>query len=831
MRVSYRWLCELLPRLEASADAVAHKLDVSGFAVDRVEHLGAGLADVLIAEVVKAEPHPRRPNLSLVTVQSGSSEQLVVCGAPNVPPPGGLVVLARPGSVLPALGGALEAREIGGVLSAGMLCSEAELGLSDDATGILVFEPGSARPGTPLPELEPGVTDVIIELDVTPNRGDALGHVGVAREVAALFDVPFAPPEPGTPRKTAKVELSSLVRVQNEDPQRCPHYGAAVVLDVTIGPSPAWLRWRLSALGIRAISNVVDITNLLLLEAGQPLHAFDLDRVRGQEIIVRRARDGEPFTTLDGVAHTLDADDLVICDAEGPSALAGVMGGLDSEIKSSTRRVLLECAYFTPQGVRRTSRRHGLHTESSHRFERGVDWAAVPRVLERAKALLTDLAGGTAVEGAIHATGAPRKLPTITLRSRRLDALLGAPVPFDEAMAALRRLGLSVLERSDDAEHGTSALVEGASWRPDIEREVDLIEEVARMRGLDALPTVLPPIRPQPPRPAGKLERAVARESVALGLLEALSYAFVSPGDLRALHAPEPSVILQNPLSEERSVMTTSLLPGLLDALRRARRRGEQSVRMFSVGPRFLQPPKSELGAEARRARPALAGDAERLPEERPSYAAVLAGPRPEYLTLKPGEVDVYDAKALAVELVERLTGLRPNVARAERAHLHPRGSGSISIGNRELGCFGPLHPDVVDALDLDGSAQIVELDLGALEQIEKPTPRYQPIPKLPPVARDLSLVVREQVLAGELGGVLADAAGELCESVELVSVFSGGSVPEGHRSLTYHLVFRDPLASRDPDRARTLTDQEVDERQAAAVRSARERYGAELRG
>jgi phenylalanyl-tRNA synthetase beta chain len=570
-----------------------------------MKRVGTGLSRVVVAEVVNVEPHPRRPNLTLVTVRSGGSsgDERVVCGAPNVPGPGGLVVRAGPGVVLPALGAALEAKEIGGVLSAGMLCSEAELGLSEDAAGILVLPPGYAAPGTALLDAEPRATDTILELDVTPNRGDALGHVGVAREVAALFGLPFAYPEPGRPAKTADATLESLITVQNEDTERCPHYGAAAVLGVTIAPSPAWLRWRLHALGIRAISNVVDITNLLLLEAGQPLHAFDLDRVRGQKIVVRRARSGEPFATLDGVARNLDPDDLVICDAEGPSALAGVMGGLDSEIRESTCRVLLECAYFTPRAVRRTARRHGLHTESSHRFERGVDWAAIPRVLERAKVLLTELAGGAAVPGAVHAAGPAPALPRVTLRSRRIDALLGAPVPFDEATASLERLGLRIVERQQDSEHGPIAIVEGTSWRPDIEREVDLIEEVARLRGLDALPTVLPPIRPQPPRPTGKLERDVSREAVSLGLYETLAYAFVSPDDLQAVHAPAPCVVLQNPLSEERSVMRTSLLPGLLEALRRARRRGERSVRLFSVGPRFLPPPRREPTREAAAAR------------------------------------------------------------------------------------------------------------------------------------------------------------------------------------------------------------------------------------
>jgi phenylalanyl-tRNA synthetase beta chain len=831
MRVSYRWLCELLVGLDATADEVAARLDASGLAVEAVHRLGVGLDRVVIAEVRRAEPHPKRSALQLVSVRDGSSEQRVVCGASNVPQPGGLVALARVGTQLAGLGATLEAREIGGVRSEGMLCSEAELGLSDVSEGIIALEPGSARPGAPLTEVFPFVGDVIFELDITPNRPDALGHVGVAREVAALFRRPFSAPEPGAPRRTADAALADLLRVENRDVERCPHYGAAVVLGVCIAPSPAWLRYRLHTLGVRPISNVVDVTNLLLLEFGQPLHAFDLDRVRGQTIIVRRAQPSEPFTTLDGVERRLDPDDLVICDAEAPSALAGVMGGLDSEIRNETQRVLLECAYFSPRGIRRSARRHGMHTESSHRFERGVDWGAVPSVLERAKVLLTELADGAAVHGAIHAKGPDPELPKITLRSTRLDALLGDHIPFAEATAALERLGFAVLNIAE-GEKGPVAEMRGASWRPDVEREVDLIEEVARQRGLDSVPTVLPPIRPARPRPTGKLEHDAARHAVALGLSEALTYAFVSRRELEIVRAPPPVVVLENPLTEERSVMRTSLLPGLLEALRRARRRGERTIRLFTVGARFLPPSRRSRTDAARAARPSLPEDADLLPEERPSFAAVLAGPRPEYLSLKPAEFDVWDAKGVAVDLVERLTGRRPDVAHGQAVdHLHPRGAAELRIDATRVGVLGPLHPDLVDVLDLDGAVQIVELDLAAIEAFDKLTPRFRPIPKLPPVTRDLSLVVREDIPVGQVQALLAGEAGELCETIELVSVFSGGSVPAGCRSLTFHFVFRDPKSATHPEAARTLTDLEVDERQAALVRAAGERLGATLRG
>lgn len=823
MLVSLRWLRELLPSLSASGSEVARRLTHAGLEVEAVVEVGQGLEVVVVAEVRKIEAHPTKSGLRLVTVDRGSGEQRVVCGASNVPEPGGRVLLAPLGAVIPGIG-ALTARSIGGVESQGMLVSEEELGLADSSDGILILATDQGAPGTPLFEVLPEARDTIFHIGVTPNRPDALGHVGVARDVAALFGLDFASPSAPTPRREAKESVEKLVSVEIEDLERCPHYGAGVVLDVRIAPSPAWLRWRLHKLGVRPINNVVDITNLILLGYGQPMHAFDLERVRGSKIVVRRARSGEPFTTLDGVARSLDADDLVICDAEHPSALAGVMGGQHSEIQSNTRQVLLECAYFAPRGIRRTARRHGLFTESSFRFERGVDWGGVPRVLEIAKGLLTELAEGAAVPGAIHVKAPDPELPRITFRKQRMDALLGTSVDMAEATGILRRLGLAVESETSD-----QASVRGASWRPDIGREADLIEEVARVRGLDAIPTVLPAIAPQPTRTSGKLERSAARVAVELGLSEALTYAFVSERQLAALRAPAPVVHIRNPLTEERSVMRTSLLPGLCEALGRARRHGEQSVRLFAIGSVFLGPGHETESA----ARPRVAADADALPSERPTFAAILAGPRPSHLAV-PSAMDVFDAKGIAVEMVERLTGRNARVEHVANAegtrHLHPRGAGAIFAGEQRVGVFGPLHPEVIDALDLGGEAFVVELDLASIEALGAHVPRYRPIPRLPPVTRDVALVVSDDVSAAQVEAVIREAAGELCESVELFDLFRGDSLPEGHRSLAFHLIYRDPKAASDPEKARTLTDREVDQRHAEVVKAATSRLGGQLR-
>jgi len=829
MRVSYQWLKQLLPALPVAPGDLAERLSSIGLPVERVEPYGQALEQVRVAEVKALAPHPKRSGLRLVTVSHGRGTQEVVCGAANVPAPGGLVVLAPLGARLPSLPEPLAPREIGGVKSEGMLVSETELGLSTGSEGIIVLDAGSAAPGQTLAELVPSAVDTIFEVEVTTNRPDALGHVGVARDIAALYRIPLVQAAARTLVKSSDVKLETLVSIENRDTERCPHYGAGVVLDVTVGPSPLWVRWRLESLGVRAISNVVDVTNYLLFEYGQPLHAFDLERVRGARIVVRRATPGELFKTLDGVERKLDADDLVIADGERPSALAGVMGGEDSEIRATTRRVLVECAYFQPRGVRRTSRRHGLHTESSHRFERGVDHGAVPAVLERAKALLAEVSGGSVVPGAIHARGPVTAPQRIRLRSSRLDQLVGAPVPFGEAVDILGRLGFSIAARTGA---GASEVVEveAASHRPDVAIEADLVDEVTRLRGLDAIPTRLPDAPPQMPRRTGELERQVLDIAQTLGLSEALTYAFVDPADLARLHAPKAVVSVKNPLGEERSVMRTTLLPGLLQALGRARRRGESRVRLFSLGATFHEP----VSAPTTGARPRLPEDVGTLPTERLRFAALLSGPRLERLVLDPPEVDVYDAKAVAVELVERAirrsASVRNAPSPADHPHLHPRGAGEVFVGDTLVGRFGPLHPEVIDAFELGGGAQVVEIDVDTLERLGAATPHFRAIPRLPAITRDVSLVVGEQVLAGRVAGVLQSAGGELCESIDVAAEFRGGSVPAGQRSLTFRVVYRDPKARADAADARTLTDQEVDAVETRMLAAASQELGATLR-
>ena len=818
MKASVRWLRELCPSLPDDAAAIAARLTSAGLEVETTHAFGFGAEACVVASVVSSRPHPSRSGLRLVTVDRGGAQQELVCGAPNVPEPGGLVVLAPIGAHLPAKGTTIERRTIAGVPSEGMLCSEAELGLGDDGDGILVLPPGTAAPGAPLVQVLPGARDTILELGLTPNRPDALGHLGLAREAAALFDVPLAQWSVEDPERVRQEELSKHVAITIEDPERCSHYGAAAIVDVRVGPSPLDVRWRLASLGVRPISNVVDVTNLVMLELGHPMHAFDLDRVRGRSIAVRRAKSGEKLRTLDGIERSLSDDDLVICDGEGPVALAGVMGGSESEITAATRRVLLECAYFDARGIRRAARRHALHTESSHRFERGVDWGDTRAALARASWLVAKLAEGTAVQPTRVVEARPLARRTVALRPGRLNGLLGAEVDPTEARGILERLGF--VARAAQPE-GTP-LWEVPSFRPDVAREVDLIEEIARVRGYDAIPTTLPAVRPsRDAAPRESLARRARQAGVGMGLGEAITYSFVSPGDLAAVGAPVAAVVLRNPMSVDQSVMRTSLLPGLLRALAHARRHGERDAQLFSVGPVFLAPPQLPDALEARDEAAAA-----ELPEERLAFAAVLVGERAAWLS-RPQGVDVWDAKGIAEGLTQRMLSREAtlvSIPEGERPRaLHPRGAAWIDVAGKRVGSLGPLHPDVAQAFEVGEGAIVVELDLEALQAVGAQAIRFASLPRFPASTRDLAIVVRDDVPAGEVEHAARDAAGDLAEEVSLFDRFVGGSVPSGHASLALHVVYRAP--------DRTLTDADVDARHAQVLAAVEKRFGASLRG
>jgi phenylalanyl-tRNA synthetase beta chain len=832
MRASCNWLREI-GGLDASAAEMAERLTRAGIEVEAIETIGASLDRVFVAEVRAKRPHPGRDKLALVSVFDGKGLREVVCGAPNVPEPGARVLLADLGAALPG-GLRIEAREVGGIRSEGMLASERELGIGDDHEGILVLgEDDAGKPGALATEAL-RLRDDVLHLSLTPNRADCQGHLGLARELSVLFGVPFAPrlallpsrllstmPEaPSGTRPLTVLESTDsgetanlvapvdgvplVVPIRITAPDRCARYVGTVLQRARVGPSPFWLRHRLHKLGQRAIDRVVDVTNLVLLELGHPIHAFDLDRLEGQRIDVRLAREGETIALLDGTERKLTTDDLVIADARRPVALAGVMGGADSAVRAETRNLLLEVAWFDPRSIRRTSRRHGIHTESSHRFERGVDHGAVPRTQRRALCLLTALADAVSAPIGVDVE-ARRLLPaSIALAPGFIRDAIGDPSIADvEVRTILEGLGCAI---SPGEQSGWR--VTAPTHRPDLGRAIDLAEEVARVRGYDRVPTLLlrPAPRPEAVSARALTVRAVRRAALAAGHHEAVNFSFVSATDLERARVSLDAIALANPLSEERSVMRTSLIPSLLANVSRAERHQRPRGRIFEIGRRYL-PASTETGAL-----------------ERLTLALVLFGPRDQWLGEGP-PVDFHDGKG-SLERIAATLGLSfpLNASDAAPGWLHPRRAADVSLDGAVLGHLGEIHPDVAEAHGLATRPVLLELDLEpVLAALAARGPRQiKALPRVQAVVRDLSLVVAEDVSLAALEAIVREAGAPLVEEVALFDLYRGKPIAEGLKSFALRITYRDPET--------TLTDARVDEAQARVLAQTASALGASLR-
>jgi phenylalanyl-tRNA synthetase beta chain len=798
MRISLQWLSEYvgLPVEEE----LARRLTAVGFEVEAIERTGRGLEGVVAARILSSEKHPNAEKLSVTRVDAGGDAPLqIVCGAKNYAV-GDVVPLATVGATLPG-GTRIEKAKLRGVESSGMLCSARELGLAEDASGLLLLDRAVA-PGTPIARAL-GIEDTLLEVNVTPNRPDALSHVGIAREVAAFLGERVRMPSPRLAESGGPA--SDAVKVRIEAPEKCARYAARVVEGVRIGPSPAWLARRLEACGVRSISNVVDATNFVLLELGHPLHAFDLDRVAGHEIVVRTARPGERITTLDGKERALDPDDLLIADRDRGSALAGVMGGGDSEISAGTTRVLLESAWFQPSGVRRTSRRHGLKTEASYRFERGADPGMVIPALDRCAGLIAELAGGTVRPGVVDAH--PREVVSADVRLRWSvpGRILGMGVPRDEVRAILERLGFAV--RASDDEGATFAV---PSWRVDVSLEEDLVEEIVRTKGYDAIPETLPANAVATPAEPAEAQ-ALSRVRAALegsGFSEAVNFSFVAERDLASL-APRgaAAIALRNPISADLAVMRTSLVPSLLRNAALNRRQRVEDVRLYEIARVYLP----------------LAAPGDAPAAEPLEIAGVLAGRRSPASWAEPAEaLDFYDAKA-AVEAVLVALGVEARFsAEGGGGWLHPRVSAVVRApGGAALGEVGELHPRAADAFDLPRGVLAFRLSADALLAAARLVPRYAPIPRFPAVLRDLAVVVADAVQAEAV--LEAVRAEPLVEDATLFDVYRGPPIPPGKKNLALALRYRAP--------DRTLTDAEADAAHQRIVERLASTLRAELRG
>ncbi|HET8654214.1 MAG TPA: phenylalanine--tRNA ligase subunit beta [Longimicrobiaceae bacterium] len=797
MNISYRWLQSIAPTITSPPGELAERLGMLGAPVDELIELGAEIGDITIARVESVRPHPNADRLRICAVDAGGEERLqVVCGAPNVEA-GGMYPFAPVGARLPG-GVQIRKAKLRGEVSEGMLCSARELGLGRDHTGLMALH-GEFQPGTPFVE-QLGLDDARLVVDVTPNRPDLLSHVGVARELApgGVADVRLAPFSPGAPELTldgaGNEGAVAGVRVRIEDAEGCPRYAAAVVRGVRVGPSPEWLATRLRAAGLRPINNVVDATNYVLHELGQPVHAFDLARLAGPEIRVRRAVAGEAIRTLDGVERELGGDSLVIADAERPVALAGVMGGEESEVTEETRDVFIECALFDPRLVRKTARGLGLSTDASYRFERGVDPALQPAALRRVVDLIVATADGAAEQVALDLRPRGFAPAEISLRPARVARVLGVDVDGAEIAALLAPIGF--VSRED----GDVLRVTVPGWRPDVTREVDLIEEVARRRGYDSFPEELLAYRPSRARedPFVPVLRRAREVLTRWGFLEARTAAFASA-------APE-RVPLLNPLSAEESQLRASLLPGLLRRVEHNWSHGTRDVRLFEAGTVFAP------------------GEAGALPSEEIRLAAVFTGAsRPTHWSGASPVWDLWDLEALLKETVDAL-GLGAVV---------PAGGGAaggvlddrqryhvVSTEGGVAGQGGRVRADAVDAPAWAEPVFAVELVLPG--RLEVPQPVYRPLPEFPAVERDLALLVPDGTEAAQVDAVLRAAGGDLLERAWPFDLYAGKGVPEGTRSLAWRLRFRHS--------ERTLTDEEVDRAVDAVLRALGEELDVQRR-
>lgn len=794
MKFSELWLREWVNPAINSA-ALSEQITMAGLEVDGVEPVAGAFHGVVVGEVVECHQHPNADKLRVTKVNVGGERLLdIVCGAPNCRQ-GLRVAVATIGAVLPG-DFKIKAAKLRGEPSEGMLCSFSELGISDDHNGIIEL-PADAPLGCDLRDYLK-LDDNTIEISVTPNRADCLGILGIARDVAVLNDLPLAVPA----QVPVEVSIDDRFPIEVQAAEACPRYLGRVVrgIDVT-AKTPLWMSEKLRRCGIRSIDAVVDVTNYVLLELGQPMHAFDLNRLQGG-IVVRMAREGESLTLLDGNQATLASDTLVIADHQQPLALAGIFGGEHSGVNGETRDVLLECAYFNPLAITGRARRYGLHTDASHRYERGVDPQLQQRAMERATELLLALCGGQA--GPVIDVSSDAYLPqpaTITLQRSKLDRLIGHPISDEQVLAILQRLGCQV----NVVEGGWQALA--PSWRFDMTIEEDLIEEVARVYGYNNIPDV--PLRADlvmtAHREADLPLKRVKTLLVDRGYQEAITYSFVDPKVQALLHPQQPALILPSPISVDMSAMRLSLWSGLLGAVVYNQNRQQTRVRLFETGLRFVPDERANLGIR-----------------QDMMLAGVIAGPRnEEHWGMERQAVDFYDLKG-DLEAVLELTGKLDEVQFRAEAHdaLHPGQSAALYLQGERIGFIGVVHPELERKLDLNGRTVVFEVRWDALA--DRRIPQAREISRYPANRRDIAVVVAENVPAEEVLAECKKVGANQVVGVNLFDVYCGKGVAEGYKSLAISLVLQDTT--------RTLEEEEIAATVAKCVEALKQRFQASLR-
>jgi phenylalanyl-tRNA synthetase beta chain len=803
MKVPLNWLKDYVD-VNVPLNELAQKLTMAGFEVETIETIGGSWDNVIIGQITEVSPHPNADRLRLATVDLGAEKETVVCGAPNLNT-GDKIAFARVGARLinPYNGETEELKpaKIRGVESKGMICSEKELGISDSHEGILVISP-EAKIGTPLSDY---MGDTVFDLDITPNRPDCLSVVGIAHEAAALTGEKIHIPEISYDETGPSIDKQ--VSIEIADPDLCPRYCASLITDVTITDSPPWLQERLIACGQRPINNIVDITNYVMLEYGQPLHSFDYDRIRKKKIIVRRAVDGEKFFTLDENERDLTGNMLVIADGEGTVAIAGVMGGLNSEVTENTTSILLEAASFNAASIHYTGHRLGLSSEAAMRFERGISAGMTIPALKHATQLIAELGNGKVARRIIDVYPGKKETEPVTLTADKMKRIIGLEYSNEQIIDSLTALGFEC------SRNGEQISAIAPYWRSDIRLDVDLVEEVARVIGYDKIPTTMlsDPIPPVNPSPIIILKNKLRRTLAGLGFHEIITFTMTGTDPLKNLtpdkQPPEPPPLrVVNPLSIEQEHLRPTLRANVLATLVSNRRHEEEGIRLFELGKIFL--PTADV-----------------LPEEPEILCGIISGRRAESTWLGgDGNYEFYDVKGI-IESALRGLNVEVSFEKSEDKGLHPTRQATVvaEIDGKKstLGVIGELHPKVADNFEISETVCLFEIDVASLLPFTTAHKMYRPVPRFPASTRDLALVVDANITHRRILDIISNFS--LVSEVKLFDVYAGKQLPEGKKSLAYRLVYQSP--------EKTLTDEAVNKVQEQILKRLTKELGATLRG
>lgn len=809
MKVSWKWLKELV-EVSLSAEEIAEKLTHAGLEVEGIEYLQKGVSGVVVGKITNISPHPQADKLLVCNVDTGNAQWTIVTGAPNVQE-GQIVPVALPGATLPG-GIKIKESNLRGVNSAGMLCSAEELGLDVDKLtaeqkeGILIL-PADLSLGTDIIEVL-GLDDVVLEIGLTPNRSDCLGMINIAREVATLTGGKLKLPQP--PESKAGGEAEKMTKIEIEEPELCKRFTARILKDVQIKPSPLWMQQRLMAAGIRPINNIVDVTNYVMMEMGQPMHAYDYDKLKERRIVVRKPRQGEELTTLDGQARALNSEMIVIADGQGPVGLAGVMGGLETEVTDETKNILLESAHFNPVITRRTAQALAMRSEASLRFEKNVDIEQTKLANDRAIQLLVELKAGTPVEGYVECYPQPAEKKTVLVRLEQINKLLGTSLSAAEVEDIFHSLQIEICEKKAD-----SWLLSPPSYRGDLAIEADFIEEVARLHGYNNIPTTLP----QGDSTQGKrtweqqIRHKLGHILTAQGLDEIITYSFINPHhldwlDVPADHNMRDAVVVQNPLSEEQGIMRTTLLPGILESLGRNINKRNKNLRLFELGKIYFADGYPEKKA---------------LPTEKMVLGLAVTGGQEKSWVYPEINYDFYYLKGILDTSLASLGITDYSYEKIQDVNwLHPGRSARLLIEGQEVGLVGEIHPLVLENYEIDQRVTACQLDVEILIQKAVRTPVYKALPRFPALSRDLAIVVPVAVEAAAVEEVIRRVGQGLLSQIRLFDLYQGQQVKEGFKSLAYSLSWQ--------DKERTLTDEEINDLHRKIEETLNTELGADIR-